>query len=166
MIDFSQQIISGFTEEGLSVDELIKAQRVAWVKNLWKRLVEQPILDHTNGVYIFQNNDRNEMHIYLDDSMYASEVSNRKALIYQECRLKYNEPIDDVYVHVSQGSRKKQYPFKEQVPNLEDQNDPIPLTPTELSMVEQACKKIPDLLLRQRFKEAMISDLEWKKGNK
>lgn len=166
MPNFNEQVIESFSAAGLDVGELKKAQRVAWVRSLWKSLVEEAILEHTNGVYIFNKTGRKEMHIYLDDSMYASEISNRKALIYQECRLKYNEPIDDVYVHVSQGARKHQYPFIAPTNHSIDQNDPIPLSDQELAQVEEVCENIPDPHLRKQFKQALIADLEWKKGNK
>lgn len=165
MADFTRHILDAFEAEGLDVAELRKAQRVVKVRNLWSKLVEESILDHTNGVYIFHNNDQLEMHVYMDSSLFASEVSNRRALIQEECRIKYHEPIDDVYVHVSQGQKRLLYPFRTTGNETVDGNPAIALNEDELARVEKVCASIEDQDLRHAFKQAMISDLEWKKGN-
>ena len=166
MARFFDEVIKSFESEGLDTSELRKARRIAQVRELWTKLVDQPILDHTNGVYIFQKNGQLEMHVYMDSSLFASEVSNRRSLIFQECRIKYKEPIDDFFVHVSRGQVRTLYPFRQATEQAKDQNPPVPLDDEEIARVDNSCKNIKDPALLAAFRQAMISDLEWKKGNR
>jgi len=151
---------------GVDLGELRKARRVEQVRNMWAGLVSQVFLDHTNNVFVFKKDDRTEMHVYVDESIYAAELNNRRELIKLECREKYGEAIDDFYIHISRGKYKENHPFK----NWQSENSGIkpivPLSEKELADVETACEKIPDERLRASFKKAMISDLEWKKSDK
>lgn len=151
---------------GIDVSELRKARRVRQVRELWAHLVEQPFLDHTNNVFVFKKNGRVEMHVYMDESIYAAELNNRRELIKLECREKYGEMVDDFYIHISRGHYKNNHPFKDMSEN-ERKTIPIQhLDESEMAEVEAACAKIDDERLRDSFRKAMVSDLEWKKNDK
>lgn len=152
--------------QGLDQGEIRKAQRIEQVRSIWKSLVDEMFLKHTNAVYIFTKDDRKQMHVYVDESIYAAELNARRELIKLECRQRFGEVIDDFEIHISRGKRKLEHPFIDDNENRVDGNDPIPLSLQELKQVEDACNGIPDDTVRLHFKKAMIADLEWKKGNK
>lgn len=156
------QAFSGNSEQD---DELRRAIRAGKVRAIWKELVEEAILEHTNGVYILNEDGRKIMHVYVDEGIYAAELNNRRELIQLLCHQRYGEAVEVFQIHISYGLMKQRYPFREEQTNLPDQNPPIPLTEEERTAVDLACDAIPNEALRSQFRKAMISDLEWKKGN-
>lgn len=149
---------------GLNAAEIRKARRVEQVRNMWRGLVDQVFLDHTNSVFVFTKDERREMHVYVDESIYAAELNSRRELIKWECLEKYGESIDDFHIHVSRGKYKAIYPFREstgQIKGSVAQNDPVEV---DMEKVDKACSKIADPRMRARFREAMISDLQRKKS--
>lgn len=161
--------LSGFIADIPEFDagEIRKAQRVAQVRDMWKDLVEPIILQHTNNVYVFTKDGRREMHVYVDESIYAAELNNRRELLKWQCREKFGEEIDLFDIHISRGRNKQNHPYAEdeEVNRAARASEPVvPLTPEEMERVEEACAPIPDPLLREKFKKAMISDLQWKKS--
>ncbi len=151
--------------EGFDSGEIRKAQRKYEVRMIWKELVEEDILQHTNAVYILTEKGRKQMHVYMDDSLYATELNNRRELISLKCRTDFGEQIDDFIIHISRGKRKMEHPFIKARETV-DSKPPLALSVDEKRAVEEACSHIDDEQLRLKFKKAMISDLEWKKGNK
>lgn len=150
----------------IDAGEIRKAQRVAEVRNIWRDLVEDIFLEHTNAVYIFKEDDRTQMHVYMDESIYAAELNNRRELIKLNCRERFGEVIDDFHIHISRGKKKMDHPFAESKTNELDKKNPIALSSEEMERVESSCSHIEDENLRHHFEKAMIADLEWKKGNK
>ena len=67
VIHHSMSEIPGIDEEKLKI-----AQRVSSVRMMWKELVDPLILAHTNGVYIFTDHGQTELHVYVDESIFAS----------------------------------------------------------------------------------------------
>ena len=86
---------------GFDGDKIRRALRIREVRDIWSQLVEQPILNHTNAVYIFTKDNRREMHVYVDESIYAAELNNRRELIKLACREQYGEVLDDFQIHIS-----------------------------------------------------------------
>ena len=160
MDSFGEQITRGLEATGLELDKLRKAQRIAWVSTLWKELVEQPVLDHTNAVYIFERDGCKEMHVYVDDSLYAAELNSRRELINMQCRSKYGELIDKFEIHISYGERKKQYPFRQRETD-EDRGTTQPLSEEQMMLVDKASETIENPALKRAFRQAMIADLQW-----
>lgn len=150
--------------EGFDENEIRKAQRIEQVRFFWKNLVDDIFLQHTNAVYIFTKDGRKQMHVYVDESIYAAELNARRELIKLECRQRFGEAIDDFEIHISRGKKKLNHPFIQERNDL-DSNDPIPLDKKEMDHVDDICATIEDDSMRSHFKKAMISDLEWKKGN-
>ena len=147
---------------GIDEDKLKIAQRVSSVRMMWKELVDPLILAHTNGVYIFTDHGQTELHVYVDESIFASELNNQRELLKLQYLERFNERIDDFQIHISRGRYKTMYPF------ITQQEEPaapsIPLSQDEIALVEEVSQQITDSHLRETFKKAMICDLEWKKG--
>jgi hypothetical protein len=150
----------------IDAGEIRKAQRIAEVRNIWCDLVEDVFIEHTNAVYIFKDDDRVQMHVYMDESIYAAELNNRRELIKLNCRERFGEVIDDFYIHISRGKKKSDHPFIENTRLEIDMNGPVALSSEEMEWVRASCSQIEDSTLRSHFEKAMITDLEWKKGNK
>lgn len=150
---------------GMDAGAIRKAARVRQVRDMWGQLVEPAILAHTNGVYVFTKDGRREMHVYVDESIYAAELNNRRELLKLMCAEQFNEHIDDFSIHISRGARKNEHPYAQAKKREIDARPAVPLSQAELQSIEDSVSKIPDSRLREHFKEAMIRDLEWKKGN-
>ncbi|MGN0262592.1 MAG: DUF721 domain-containing protein [Eggerthellaceae bacterium] len=151
---------------GADLAQLRKARKVESVRRMWRGLVSQMFLDHTNSVFVFDKDGRREMHVYVDDSIFAAELNAQREIIKWRCLEEYGEPIDEFFIHVSRGHYKDQHPF---AGPAQSDGAPSPceaLTPEEEAKVEQAASAIPDMRLREAFREAMISDMRWKKSEK
>lgn len=151
---------------GVDLAQLKKARRVESVRRMWRGLVSQIFLDHTNSVFVFDRDGRREMHVYVDDSLFAAELNAQREIIKWRCLEEYGEAIDDFLIHVSRGVYKDQHPFAEPA---HEGGVPVPceeLTPEEEAKVARAASAIPDKRLREAFEEAMISDMRWKKSEK
>lgn len=48
---------------GADLAQLKKARRVETVRRMWRGLVSQMFLDHTNSVFVFDKDGRREMHV-------------------------------------------------------------------------------------------------------
>ena len=165
MKKLSSYISTAFSGSSETDDELRRAIRAGKVRSIWKELVEDAILEHTNGVYILEEDGRKIMHVYVDEGIYAAELNNRRELIQLLCHQRYGEAVEEFQIHISYGLMKQRYPFCEESTGLPDKNPSAPLSDQELEAVNTACASIPNQSLRDQFRKAMISDLEWKKGN-
>ncbi|MBQ9068420.1 MAG: DUF721 domain-containing protein [Eggerthellaceae bacterium] len=145
--------------------EVRKALRTSKIKTMWKELVEEAILEHTNGVYVINEEDRLIMHVYVDESIYAAELNNRRELLLLICHQKYGEAIEELHIHLSYGLMKQRYPFKDKPAEKQDAKPPIPLSAEEREEIKQLVSVVEKESLRVKLEKAMIADLEWKKGN-
>lgn len=164
--------ISSFFDDSVSripsidLNQIRKARRVEAVRNMWRGLVSPIFLEHTNSVFVFDKDGRREMHVYVDDSLFAAELNAQREIIKWRCLEEYGEAIDDFFIHVSRGSYKDIHPFSA-VGDAENAPKPLaPLSASDEAMVEGACSPIEDEKLKKAFKDAMISDLTWKKSEK
>ena len=159
-MDFLNWMTQSLEEAGIDTDKVLLARRVAQVQGMWKGLVEQAILDHTNAVYLFTKDGMREMHVYVDDSIFAAELNNRRELLVMHMKQVYGEDVDKLLFHISRGARKSEYPFRNmQAESVEER----PLSEREMSEIERVCAGIEDEEIRKAFREAMISDLQRKK---
>ena len=164
MKKLSKHIATAFAGDSEQATNMRKAIRAGEVRRIWFELVEDYILEHTNGVYIISEDDRRIMKVYVDESIYASELNNRRELIQLLCRERFGEVVDEFQIYISYGNMKSVYPFKNNE-ELPDQNPAVPLSEEEQAGVEQAGAAIANERLRAQFEKAMTADLEWKKGN-
>lgn len=166
MKKFSDTVYSALEKiPGMDAGAIRKAARVKQVRDMWAQLVEPAILAHTNGVYVFTKDGKRQMHVYVDESIYAAELNNRRELLKLMCAEQFGEHIDEFAIHISRGQRKLEHPYAQTKKPEIDARPAVPLSQAELQSVEDSVSKIPDSRLREHFKEAMIRDLEWKKGN-
>ena len=166
MKQLAADIHNAFAEvDPVRAGEMRSALRASQVRAMWKDLVEEVIAQHTNGIYIVNESGKKILHVYVDESIYAAELNNRRELIVLLLQERFDEHVDEFQIHISYGMMKQRHPFAEETPSTENQNPAVPLDTEELAAVEEACMAIEDEGVRAQFKEAMIADLEWKKGN-
>lgn len=143
-----------------------KAARANQVKQMWRGMVEQVFLNHTNAVYIIREEDRKILIVYVDDSIFAAELNARREMIKLKFLERFNEKIDEFRILISRGRYKENHPFRETEPEpfYVDDVRPVPLPDERIAEIESGLAEIPDEKLRKSLKRAMISDLEWKNG--
>lgn len=143
-----------------------KAARANQVKQMWRGMVEQVFLDHTNAVYIIREEDRKILIVYVDESIFAAELNARREMIKLKFLERFGERIDDFRILISRGRYKENHPFREEEPEpfYVEKAAPVPLSSQKLAEIEEGIADIPDENLRKALKKAMISDLEWKNG--
>ena len=161
ILDGPIQNLPGFDRE-----KMLISRRVQKVQTMWSEVVDPFFLPHTNAVYILKKDGYEEMHVYVDESIYAAELNARRELIMIKLKDRYGEDIEKLDIHISRGKRKQIHPFVINHSTEIDKNPAIPLDEEEIEKVEQTCSTIEDTTLKERFKKAMIADLEWKKGNR
>ena len=151
---------------GADLAQLKKARRVESVRRMWRGLVSQMFLDHTNSVFVFDKDGRREMHVYVDDSLFAAELNAQREIIKWRCLEEYGEAIDDFLIHVSRGHYKDQHPFAGPAHGTCAPEPCVQLTSEEEARIARTASAIPDERLRKAFEKAMISDMRWKKSEK
>ena len=148
-------------------DELArKTLRAQKVKDMWRHVVEPVFLDHTNAVYIIRDQDRKVLIVYVDDSLFASELNARRELIKLKLHHQYGEDIDEFQIKISYGKMKHTYAFRKEVldPFYSHKAPSIPLSFEKRQELEELVSSIPDKNVRTALLQAMIDDLEWKSG--
>lgn len=148
----------------VNIDEFRKARRAAQVRTIWGEIADNEILAHTNNVFIFMKNHRRELHVYVDESIYAAEINMRQSILKLQFRVKFNEQIDDIYAHVSRGTWRNNYPYAEKLARKPiNINFAPPLDQKDQNFVNESVAKIHDQRLAKALKKAMTSDLRMKK---
>jgi len=146
------------------------AQRAAQVRSMWAACVQDIILEHTNSVYIIRENDeegergavvKKTLIVYVDESIFAAELNARRELIKLKLLQDFGEEIEEMKILISRGNYKRNYPFKE---SAVAPCAFVPLDEAELAYVDEVASQIESTRLREKFKKAMIADLERKKG--
>ena len=143
-----------------------KAMRAQKVKNMWASVVEPVFLDHTNAVYIIKKDGISTLTVYVDDSIFASELNARRELIKLKLQQQFNEVVDDFFIKISYGRMKQRYAFKRDDldPFYTHKTPSIPLSLDKRKELEALVSMIPNEGIRQALLQAMIDDLEWKSG--
>lgn len=150
-------------------ENALKAARAAAVKSMWEELMrkngDEIILDHTNAIYIIRKDDRKQLIVYVDESIFSAELNARRELIKLQFLQHFNEEIDDFEIHISRGTYKKNHPFRKSDDfSYQDSAEPIPLTDEERGSVADSVSGIANPGIRASLEKAMTVDLEWKKG--
>jgi len=143
------------------------AQRASRVREMWAACVQDVILEHTNAVYIVNGEEGKSLIVYVDDSICASELNARRELIKLKLLQDFNEDIGQMKIYISRGSYKKNHPFAagEEIP-YQDSAPLVPLDQAELKEAEDTAALIDSPVLREKFLQAMVADLEGKKGRR
>ncbi len=143
-----------------------KALRAQKVKDMWAHVVDPIFLEHTNAVYIIKENSLSTLTVYVDDSIFASELNARRELIKLKLQQQFNEHIDDFYIKISYGRMKQRYAFKKEHidPFYTHKAQSVSLTPIKKKELKEMVADIPSESIRRALLQAMIDDLEWKLG--
>lgn len=165
---FSSVLQKTLRSTAASSELAAKAARANKVKQMWRDVVDDVFLDHTNAVYIVKENDEKILIVYVDDSMFAAELDARRELIRLKLLERHNEDVAEFRILVSRGKYKKNYPFRteEGVVAAPVPARRVPLPAQMRIELEEQCLAIADPHLREALLRAMISDLELKMGVK
>ena len=123
------------------------------------------ILEHTNNIYLINDNDEKNLTVYVDDSLFVTELNAYREIIKIVYLKLFNEEINNFYIKTSKYKKFRQH----HIYKNRTQNEIIPTIPLdnkEIEYVEAVVKKIKDEKLRKTVKKAMISNLEWNKSKK
>lgn len=158
-------------------DELAaKAARASKVKQMWRCAIEvccgesaRAFLDHTNSVYIVREGDgddeRKVLIAYVDDSIFAAELSARSEMIRLKFLERFGEQISEFKVFISRGKYKENHPFRSSPASDEPATTPRrPLSEEKLKSIVEKASGISDDKMRDSLLKAMISSLERKYG--
>lgn len=163
---FSSVLQKTLRSTAASSELAAKAARANKVRQMWRDVVDEMFLAHTNAVYIVNENDEKALIVYVDDSMFAAELDARRELIRLKLLERYNEDIAEFRILVSRGKYKKNYPFRTEeeasLPFVRAKRVPLPAAMR--AEIEEQCLAISDPRLREALLRAMISDLELKMG--
>lgn len=165
MAQLSSGLYSYLSSLGCDEELVKKNQRAIKVREMWSEIVEDFFLDHTNSVFIINEDNQKVLIVYVDESIFAAELNGRRELIKLKFLEKFNEKIDEFRICISRGAYKNNYPFKEEIdPAYKEEAQPISLTQEEMNELYQQTENIKSAEVRNSLLKAMISDLEWKKG--
>lgn len=142
-----------------------KAYRAAQVRSMWAACVDKIFLDHTNSVYIINENGEKTLIVYVDESIFAAELNAQRELIKLKLLKEFGEEIQEFKILISRSTYKKNYPFKkDQETSYMVEKDPLPLSEEEKEKVDSIVKVIDDEKLRESLRKAISSEWELKKG--
>ena len=80
-VSLSREMERALVALGADVDRMRIERRAAQVRAMWADIVDEPIVRHTNAVYIKRTDAGKELIAYVDESMYAAELNARRELI-------------------------------------------------------------------------------------
>lgn len=163
MKSFSSALQKTLRSTAASSELAAKAARASKVKRMWRDVVDEIFLDHTNAVYIVKERGEKVLIVYVDDSLFAAELNARRELIKLKLLSRRNEGIDDFRILVSRGKYKRNYPFRadSEAARPPERRRRVELSPEKRAELESRCSAIPDERLREALLKAAISGLEW-----
>ena len=132
---------------------------------MWKDVVDEVILDHTNSIYIKKEEGKKILIVYVDESIISAELQAQQELIKIKLARKFGEYIDEFKVLISRGRYKNNYPFRNrEKESYVERVENKPLTPQQLKDISIRLEKIDNPELKEAMKNAVLSDLAWKNG--
>ncbi len=131
----------------------------------WERLAPTQILKHTDNV-VESKKQKNAITVFVDAPHIAAELSMSKEYYRQMMEYETQENISNIFFIVSKetGIRKQFIKENNNQPWYQDNCDSIPLDDGELAYVKMSVQCITDEKLRETLFNALVSDMEWKKG--
>ncbi len=170
MVTFSTAL--GHTLRAFAQDDVLaaKAARANKVRQMYCAVIEiccrpnaQAFLEHTNSVYIIQDQGRRILIVYVDDSIFAAELNARREMIKLKILEHFDEEIDEFRILISRGAYKDNHPFKK--PEIDRYSSKLPrtsLSQEKCAAIEERAQSIKDTRVRKALVKAMISGLECK----
>lgn len=155
----------------------------ARVKRAWNLSVDKRISEHVTAVFVVPNTAASEVIVYVDSSIWATELNMQSELLRLNLNIELNKDADEpsnVMRKAEQVEKltfkvsKEQYAARErrlttlQLLEAEDEDyrkaQPVALDEEELSGLEEALSHIENDQLRDTAYAAAKANLEWQKG--
>jgi len=155
----------------------------ARVKRAWNLSVDKRIAEHVTAVFVVPNTAASEVIVYVDSSIWATELNMQSELLRLNLNIELNKDADEpsnVMRKAEQVEKltfkvsKEQYAARErrlttlQLLEAEDEDyrkaQPVALDEEELSGLEEALSHIENDQLRDTAYAAAKASLEWQKG--
>lgn len=155
----------------------------ARVKRAWNLSVDKRIAEHVTAVFVVPNTAASEVIVYVDSSIWATELNMQSELLRLNLNIELNKDADEpsnVMRKAEQVEKltfkvsKEQYAARErrlttlQLLEAEDEDyrkaQPVALDEEELSGLEEALSHIENDQLRDIAYAAAKANLEWQKG--
>jgi hypothetical protein len=157
-----------------STDEMKRSLVLGQLKEAWEVVAPQNILDHTGSLFIKNVGGQRICVVLVDNSMLAADLATRSLyfLVMMNKRLAESnsvvQPFDRLEFKVSYKVGKRQL-FTKKVaerPSYLEPTRPLPLSDDEMKTVRKSIDNLPTEKLREAARNAMIANMEWKKGIK
>lgn len=155
----------------------------ARVKRAWNLSVDKRIAEHVTAVFVVPNTAASEIIVYVDSSIWATELNMQSELLRLNLNIELNKDADEpsnVMRKAEQVEKltfkvsKEQYAARDrrlttlQLLESEDEDyrkaQPVALDEEELSGLEEALSHIENDQLRDTAYAAAKANLEWQKG--
>ena len=155
----------------------------ARVKRAWNLSVDKRIAEHVTAVFVVPNTAASEVIVYVDSSIWATELNMQSELLRLNLNIELNKDADEpsnVMRKAEQVEKltfkvsREQYAARErrlttlQLLEAEDEDyrkaQPVALDEEELSGLEEALSHIENDQLRDTAYAAAKANLEWQKG--
>ena len=155
----------------------------ARVKRAWNLSVDKRIAEHVTAVFVVPNTAASEVIVYVDSSIWATELNMQSELLRLNLNIELNKDADEpsnVMRKAEQVEKltfkvsKEQYAARErrlttlQLLEAEDEDyrkaQPVALDEEEVSGLEEALSHIENDQLRDTAYAAAKANLEWQKG--
>ena len=155
----------------------------ARVKRAWSLSVDKRIAEHVTAVFVVPNTAASEVIVYVDSSIWATELNMQSELLRLNLNIELNKDADEssnVMRKAEQVEKltfkvsKEQYVARDrrlttlQLLEAEDEDyrkaQPVALDEEELSGLEEALSHIENDQLRDTAYAAAKANLEWQKG--
>lgn len=155
----------------------------ARVKRAWNLSVDKRIAEHVTAVFVVPNTAASEVIVYVDSSIWATELNMQSELLRLNLNIELNKDADEpsnVMRKAEQVEKltfkvsKEQYVARDrrlttlQLLEAEDEDyrkaQPVALDEEELSGLEEALSHIENDQLRDIAYAAAKANLEWQKG--
>lgn len=183
-------VMTGY-DIGSEIEEVVRSlQRnnpdlsaTARVKRAWNLSVDKRIAEHVTAVFVVPNTAASEVIVYVDSSIWATELNMQSELLRLNLNIELNKDADEpsnVMRKAEQVEKltfkvsKEQYVARDrrlttlQLLEAEDEDyrkaQPVALDEEELSGLEEALSHIENDQLRDTAYAAAKANLEWQKG--
>lgn len=153
--------------EYISANTNDKFRRAVKLQRAWEKIAPGAVLEHTDNV-VESNKQKNAVAIFVDTPHIAAELSMSKEYYRQMMELEIGEEVSNIFFIVSKatGKRKQFQKQEEKKPWYQDDCESIPLNDEELAYARLSVEGIEDEKLKETLFNALVSDMEWKKGIK
>ena len=155
----------------------------ARVKRAWNLSVDKRIAEHVTAVFVVPNTAASEIIVYVDSSIWATELNMQSELLRLNLNIELNKDADEPSNVMRKAEQVEKLTFKVskdqyaardrrlttlQLLEAEDEDyrkaQPVALDEEELSGLEEALSHIENDQLRDTAYAAAKANLEWQKG--